>query len=93
MAAFARLLVSGRRRLGLSRAAAARRAGVDPAYLLRCERDAARCTPSRSVVEALATALELPPDERDRLLILAGYAPRALMLAAESAEADAVAWV
>lgn len=56
-------------------------AEIDAAYLNRLERGLANepmrepCQPSRAIVESLATALNLSPIDRDRLLIAAGYWP------------------
>lgn len=51
----------------------ARAVGVDPAYILRLEKDVH--SPSRQVVLGIADALGLDGPERDRLLFKAGLAP------------------
>lgn len=75
--AFGALLQSFRRRAGLSQGALAKLAGIDPSYVNRLERGE-REPPKREIVEALITALQLPPDDADRLLVAAGHLPRAL---------------
>jgi len=74
---FAELLRAARGRAGLSQSALARAVGIDASYLNRLER-AEREPPRRPVVEALAGALGLGPEEADQLLVVAGYLPRAL---------------
>lgn len=71
-----------RRRAGLSMHELARRAGVDPAYVLRMERPgpAARPTlPRRPVVVAVGLALGLGRLELDDLLARAGHVPETLV--------------
>ncbi len=75
--AFGALLQAFRRRAGLSQGALAKLAGIDPSYVNRLERGE-REPPKREVVEALIAALQLPPDDADRLLVAAGHLPRAL---------------
>jgi transcriptional regulator with XRE-family HTH domain len=75
--AFGTLLQSFRRRAGLSQGALAKLAGIDPSYVNRLERGE-REPPKREIVKALITALQLPPDDADRLLVAAGHLPRAL---------------
>lgn len=74
---FARLLATFRSRAGVSQNALARMVGADASYLNRLER-AQREPPRRELVESLATALGLRPEEADRLLVAAGHLPRAL---------------
>jgi transcriptional regulator with XRE-family HTH domain len=62
-----------RERCGLSMGAVARSAGIDPAYVLRIERDTH--WPGRSVVLRLAGAFGLTAADQDRYLFLAGHAP------------------
>ncbi len=71
-------LRTARQRAGLSKMALDRRSGVDPAFVLRMEK-LSPVQPSRAVVEALAHGLGLGPEERDDLLLRAGWAPRALL--------------
>lgn len=75
--AFGALLQALRRRAGLSQGALAKLAGIDPSYVNRLERGE-REPPKREIVEALIAALQLPPDDADRLLVAAGHLPRAL---------------
>lgn len=59
---------------GLNQSGLARAVGIDPAYVNRMERfDTA---PSRVIVLALGAALGLDDVATDRLLYLAGHAPR-----------------
>jgi ribosome-binding protein aMBF1 (putative translation factor) len=60
---------------GLSQNALAHKAGVDPAFINRLE--FGRADASRSVVLAIARALNLTPYKRSRLMDAAGYAIRA----------------
>lgn len=62
-----------RRVPGLRRAELAERAGVSEDYLRRLEQR--RRSPSREVVDALASALRLTDDEHAKLRALAGFAP------------------
>lgn len=66
-----------RRRLqrGLSQMELANRSGTTQRHLSHLERDLAQ--PGRSLVLRLATSLDLPPRERDDLLLAAGLAPSA----------------
>jgi transcriptional regulator with XRE-family HTH domain len=57
----------------LSLNALARMAGVNAAHLSRIELGEANA--SRDVLLAISDALGLSPDDRDRLLFAAGYAP------------------
>jgi transcriptional regulator with XRE-family HTH domain len=61
---------------GLSQNQLARAASIDPAYVNRIERRLGRCTPSRSVVLRLSSALGLDVDQGDRLLHAFGLAGR-----------------
>ncbi|HLI28154.1 MAG TPA: helix-turn-helix transcriptional regulator [Chloroflexota bacterium] len=74
---FARLLRQFRERAGLSCNELARLVAVDPSYISRLERGE-REPPRRLVVERLAAVLALPPFERDRLLVSAGYTPASI---------------
>lgn len=65
-----------RQQAGLSMTALARRAGMDPAHIQRAETRGIGV--SREVVGAIADALDLGSEDRDRLLILAGYWPWSL---------------
>ncbi len=65
----------GRRRAaGLRREELAMLAGISVDYIVRLEQGRAS-SPSSQVVEALARALRLDPDERAHLFLLAGLAP------------------
>ncbi len=66
-----------RERAGLSQNALAERAGRDPGTINRLE-SGKRAPVNRELIEALAGALALSPDERDRLLAAAGHLPAAL---------------
>lgn len=68
---------------GLSQSELARRTGIDRAYVHRIENAPreAPVAPSRSVVMALALALELAPEDTDALLVAAGYVPTAIVSA------------
>ncbi|WP_448061768.1 helix-turn-helix transcriptional regulator [Cellulomonas hominis] len=69
------LPVGGHRRAaGLRREELAMLAGISVDYVTRLEQGRAS-NPSAQVVEALARALRLVPDERERLFWLAGLAP------------------
>lgn len=72
-----------RRRASFSQSELARRTGIDRAYVHRVEKapPTAPVIPSRSVVLAMAIALNLAPCDADALLVTAGYAPRAIMSA------------
>jgi transcriptional regulator with XRE-family HTH domain len=63
-----------RRASGLRREEVAALAGVSPDYLVRLEQGRAR-NPSAQVVQALARALQLDPEESDRLYRMAGHLP------------------
>ena len=63
-----------RRTPGLRREEVAQLAGVSTDYVVRLEQGRAR-HPSAQVVQALARALRLDDEERDRLHALAGHAP------------------
>src|SRR5262245_60923850 len=79
---FGSLLARYRTRRGWSCNELARRVGVDPSYVSRLERGD-RYPARREIVEQLAAALGLDTGERDRLLLVAGYAPEwAMRLAA-----------
>lgn len=71
---FPSLLRSFRERNGRSRNALAHEVGVDPSYLTRIEHGD-REPPRQHIVEALTRALRLSVQERNRLLVSAGYAP------------------
>src|SRR4051812_23923812 len=71
---FPDLLRSFRERNGRSRNALAHEVGVDPSYLTRIEHGD-REPPRQHIVEALTRALRLSVQERNRLLVAAGYAP------------------
>lgn len=60
---------------GLSQNRLARLAGIDPAYVNRLEARPDVVRPSRTVVLAVAEALELDALATDRLLYVAGHAP------------------
>lgn len=75
---FARLLVRLRRQRGLSQNQLARLAGVDPAYVNRIERERTG-PPSRFVTICLWEALEVGPDDRERLLVAAGHCPQTIL--------------
>jgi transcriptional regulator with XRE-family HTH domain len=68
------LLRGFRERIKRSRNALAHEVGVDPSYLTRIEHGD-REPPRQHIVVALARALRLPSQERNRLLVAAGYAP------------------
>jgi transcriptional regulator with XRE-family HTH domain len=74
---FGALLQAFRRRAGLSQGTLAKLAGIDPSYVNRLERGE-REPPKREIVEALIFALQLSPQDADRLLVAAGHLPRAL---------------
>lgn len=71
---FPTLLRSFRERDKRSRNNLAYEVGVDPSYLTRIEHGD-REPPRQHIVEALARALRLTVPERNRLLVVAGYAP------------------
>lgn len=71
---FPALLRGFRERNGRSRNALAHEVGVDPSYLTRIEHGD-REPPRQHIVEALTRALRLSVQERNRLLVSAGYAP------------------
>ena len=71
---FPTLLRSFRERDKRSRNNLAYEVGVDPSYLTRIEHGD-REPPRQHIVEALARALRLSVPERNRLLVVAGYAP------------------
>jgi transcriptional regulator with XRE-family HTH domain len=68
---------------GLSQSELARRTGIDRAYVHRMEKATvdAPVVPSRSVVLAMAAALELGTEDTDALLVAAGYVPDAIVSA------------
>jgi transcriptional regulator with XRE-family HTH domain len=66
-----------RQRAGISQNALAKVAALDASYVHRLE-SGERGTPTRPVVDALAQALTLAPEERDQLLFAAGYVPPSL---------------
>lgn len=74
---FGELLSCLRLATGVSQNALGREAGVNASYINRLERGE-RATPTREVVLALARALQTTPQERDHLLMAAGYVPPAL---------------
>lgn len=86
-AAFGLLLRGLRRRAGLSQNRLARLTGIDPAYVNRLERAMSprTGTPSRAVVlglwEVLAEVDVAEPDDRERLLVLAGHCPEPILAA------------
>src|ERR1700723_1436602 len=63
-----------RRAAGLRREELAQLAGISVDYVTRLEQGRAT-NPSAQVVEALARALRLAPDERAHLFLLAGLMP------------------
>ena len=71
---FPGLLRSFRESAGRSRNNLAHEVGVDPSYLTRIEHGD-REPPRQHIVEALARALRLSLQDRNRLLVAAGYAP------------------
>lgn len=75
---FPTLLRSFRERAGRSRNNLAHEVGVDPSYLTRLEH-ADREPPRLHIVEALARALKLSVQDRNRLLVAAGYAPMSVV--------------
>ncbi len=76
---FGGLLRDFRVRVGLSQNQLARRAGIDPAYVNRLERSGPDgAVPRRRVVLDLATALELGPVDRERMLVAAGLCPESI---------------
>lgn len=75
---FPTLLRSYRERAVRSRNALAHEVGVDPSYLTRIEHGD-REPPRQHIIEAIARALRLTIQERNRLLLSAGYAPLSLM--------------
>ena len=80
---FGALLRNLRVRMGFSQNHLARLAAIDPGYVNRLERappDSANF-PSRKVVLALADALEVTTDTRERLLVAAGHCPEAIIRA------------
>jgi transcriptional regulator with XRE-family HTH domain len=74
---FGELLSCLRLATGVSQNALGREAGVNASYINRLERGE-RTTPTREVVLALARALQTMPQERDHLLVTAGYVPPSL---------------
>jgi transcriptional regulator with XRE-family HTH domain len=75
---FAELLGQYRTMAQLSCNQLGRAVGVDPSYISRLERGE-REPPRRAVVLALARALDLPVEQADGLLAVAGYAPDCLV--------------
>jgi len=74
---FGELLSCLRLATGVSQNALGREAGVNASYINRLERGE-RAAPTREVVLALARALQTTPQERDHLLMTAGYVPPSL---------------
>jgi transcriptional regulator with XRE-family HTH domain len=74
---FATRLRVFREQRGLSQNALAARMGTNASMVLRVERGE-RAPRDRAWVEDAAAALELSPDERDDLLVAAGYVPAAV---------------
>ena len=74
---FAARLRALREQRGLSQNALAARMGTSASMVLRVER-AERAPRDRAWVEDAAAALVLGPDERDDLLVAAGYVPAAV---------------
>ena len=74
---FAATLRRFRLRTGRSQNALGRVVALDASYIHRLE-SGERDTPTRQVVDALARALALTPEERDTLLFAAGYVPPSL---------------
>ncbi|MBI2322277.1 MAG: helix-turn-helix transcriptional regulator [Chloroflexi bacterium] len=74
---FGVMLRAFRQHAGRSQSALARHVGVDASYINRLE-SGEREPPRRALIEALAAALELRPEDRDRLLVAAGQLPGAL---------------
>lgn len=60
---------------GLSQNALARLSGIDPAYVNRFERGIQDARPSRTVVLAMADAMDFDTAATDRLLYLSDHAP------------------
>lgn len=71
---FAGLLAGYRMTTGISRNKLAHLVGVDPSYLTRIE-NGDREPPRFHIVEALARVLNLNDEQRNHLLVSAGYAP------------------
>lgn len=78
---FAETLTRLRRRTRFSQARLARSAGFDHSYMSRLE--SGNRMPTRSAVEKISDTLELTPEDRDDLLISAGFLP---------VDFDPVAW-
>jgi len=72
--AFPGLLRRMREQAGLSQNGLADRSGRDPGTINRLE-SGKRAPVNRELVEDLARALDLPPDDRDALLAAAGHLP------------------
>lgn len=75
---FPGLLQAFRERAGRSRNNLAHEVGVDPSYLTRLEHGE-REPPRLHIVEGLARALRLSVQDRNRLLVAAGYAPMSVV--------------
>jgi transcriptional regulator with XRE-family HTH domain len=75
---FPGLLRTFRERAGRSRNNLAHEVGVDPSYLTRLEH-ADREPPRPHIVDALARALKLSVQDRNRLTVAAGYAPMSVV--------------
>lgn len=75
---FGALLRRFRLRAGLSQNALAKRGGLDASAINRLERGE-RGQTRRAAVEALASALDLTPTERDELLAAGGHLPESLL--------------
>lgn len=71
---FGSILRRYRMRSGLSQNALAKLVGINASYINRLE-SGEREAPTRDVALALASALELLPEEVDRLLFAAGHLP------------------
>lgn len=77
MSEFADLLRLYREKTGLSQSTLGRLVEVDGSYISRLEASD-RSVPRRELVDALAKALKLDFDARNKLLISAGYQPSGL---------------
>lgn len=75
---FPDLLRAFRERGGRSRNALAHEVGVDPSYLTRIEHGD-RDPPRQHIMDALCRALRLSIQERNCLLVAAGYAPMSVV--------------
>lgn len=89
---FAKLFLQFRLHAGLSQRALAKIAGFDDSFLSRIESNA-RVPTKRDDVRRLARAMDLSPEDEDRLLVAAGFAPyevRSLLVEPVLADLDAV---